>query len=209
MCALEEPISRLAKRSMDSPYFTKQTGFDSPLTTSQEITPSVTPHNATQQRRGSVLLDSPQSYNSAERTPTGYNNSGNTLHTSQEINQLHASPFDSACVLHTAIQRAALLREQQKQQQQQQDPTQQATTQPTMILQGRRASVSGAGNQKYAGGRRSSLGTTSLHKTALKNSTGMKFSVVKPKQQKQPKQLSLRASQYIQQVDEIFAEGDE
>jgi hypothetical protein len=209
MSGLAEPISRLGKRSMDSPYFTKQTAFDSPLNTSQEMTPNITTPSRSnaKQRISQGGFDSPlrSSQEMTPKTPTPSSSvEHNSLHNSQEINQLHSSPFDSACVLHSAIQRAAILRAQQKQQSKQQSKQQAAP--PSMILQGRRASL-GAGHPKNATGRRSSLGTSSLHVTALHNSTGiMKLS----ERQQQPKQhRSLRKTQYIHQIDEELVEGDE
>jgi hypothetical protein len=202
---LVEPISRLGKRSMDSPYFTKQTAFDSPLNTSQEMTPNVvTPSRAhARQRISQGGFDSPlrTSQEMTPKTPTPSSVEHNSLHNSQEINQLHSSPFDSACVLHSAIQRAAILRAQQSK-----SSKHQQAVQP-QLLQGRRASLAGAGHPKYASGRRSSLGTTSLHVAALHNSTGiMKLS---ERQQQPKKQRSLRKTQYIHQIDEELVEGDE
>jgi hypothetical protein len=181
------PNSRLSKKSLDSPYFTKQNAFDSPLGgSSQDVTPSIrTPHH-------------PSSLNS-----------------SQEIdnNNPNACVFDSPSVLHTVMARAAMLRtrEQHKQPQQQQQQQQQvqpshspSAGKPPLYNVERRASL-GAPLHPPLGRRRSSLGISSLHLSALHSSFGIakQKQQIKLQQQQQQQQQQRHLPLNVAQVIEI------
>jgi hypothetical protein len=150
------PNSRLSKKSLDSPYFSKQNAFDSPLGgSSQDVTPKYPPHSS--------------------------------LNSSQEINNNNpnACVFDSPSVLHTVMARAAMLRtrEQQHKQPQQQQVQQSHspnTGKPPLYNVERRASLGGPLHPPL-GRRRSSLGISSLHLSALHSS----FGITRQKQQQQ------------------------
>jgi len=207
---IAEPTSRLGKRSMDSPYFAKENPFDSPMRSPFDSPACRTPSSSQE-------LAAPPG--SADFAGLGHAGNGHPLQSSQEINQLHRNPFDSPSVLHSAIQRAAMLRGQQQQEQSQRKPPKIPSPASGLRrkkgkpLSGRRASLGGA--QVHNAGRRSSLGAISLHASALRASMGeyetstdddINDSDNDYAAEQQQRPTSLRSAQYIQRIDEASDE---